>query len=582
MIEVEGFTLTSELGRGGFGTVFRATDHSHGRDVALKVLERLEDEGAQRRFDRERRAMGKLSGHPNIAVVYQSGLTSEGRPFIAMELLSGGSLADLIEREGQLDAASTVEIGSQLCSAIAHAHAGGVLHLDMKPENVLFSEFGTVKVVDFGIAALVDDMRTSTILATPAYADPRVLEGESGTTSSDVYGVAATLYTLLTGAAPYASTSGALGTFNKIANDPVPRIARPDVPHALADCLHRAMSKQPAGRPASIVDLRRELEASVPTAPVPTAPVPTAPVPAAVPSPSPSWAPVPAADARDRSTTIGFVLLGLAAVLLGVFALVGLLGRGDPNEPNADSSVPQVTAGTVVTTLAQDVAAPTTAVAVEPSTVPPSTVPPGTVAPSTAAPSTGPTASNPRFSLQTANGQPDPEVVVVPPGSTQLCLTWTYAGFEPGEAFEFEWLIDGVLDTGSQSAGTNQGGSSGDFFGCVNNAAGLADGLYEAIWRVSGQQIFTHALFVGGDRQAVTIGLQNNGTRTVCEAYWTPVGASSLGLRSNVVQIPIGERFEVLLPTGNYRTVIRDCAGVTVFEDADTEFADDLDLTLTL
>ena len=92
MIEISGYTTNVELGRGGFGTVFRATDHTHGRNVALKVLDRLEDDGAQRRFDRERRAMGTLSGHPNIAVVYNSGFTSDQRPFIAMELLTGGSL----------------------------------------------------------------------------------------------------------------------------------------------------------------------------------------------------------------------------------------------------------------------------------------------------------------------------------------------------------------------------------------------------------------------------------------------------------------------------------------------------------
>lgn len=576
MIEVDGFALTAELGRGGFGTVYRATDHSHGRDVALKVLDRLEDEGARRRFDRERLAMGKLSGHPNIAVVYQSGLTTDDRPFIAMELLSGGSLADLIESHGRLDADQVVEIGAQLCNAISHAHAGGVLHLDMKPENVLFSEFGTVKVVDFGIAALVDDMRTSTILATPAYADPRVLEGENGTTSSDVYGVAATLYTLLSGAAPYASTSGSLGTFHKIANEPVPRVERSDVPHALADCLHRAMSKQPAGRPASIGELGRQLQASLPANTV-SVPPPSGPVPASEPAAVPAVPPVggvvesPAATQnRDWSATVGLALLGLAVVLLVGFIAVAVLGRGDGGGSSADPFAPEVGLDTTV--------APDNPVQ-DPMSV--TTSAPVTVASGTVAPLAGPTASNPRFSLQTTSGLPDPEVFVVPTGSTQLCLTWSYTGFDPGEAFELEWLIDGVLDPGSQSSGTNQGGSAGDFFGCVTNPAGLPAAVFEAIWSVGRQQVFTHALLVGDDRQAVPVALQNNSAQAVCEVYWAPIGSTSLGLPANVAQVPVGDRLEVTLPSGNYRTVVRNCAGDTIFEEADTEFLDEATLTLT-
>ena len=272
---------------------------------------------------------------------------------------------------------------------------------------------------------------------------------------------------------------------------------------------------------------------------------------------------------RDRSATIGMGLLTLAALLLVGFVVIAVVGRDDPGngDAGADPSIPDSRAGGLVEpTVPLDTTAITTA---------------ENVAPSTVSPASGPVAENPRFSLQTADGVPDPEVFLVPPGSTQLCLTWSYSGFEPGESFEFEWLIDGVLDPGSRSEGTNQGGSVGDFFGCVTNGGGLADGLYEAIWIVSGQQVFTHSLFVGGGREPVTIGIQNNRTEPVCEVYWTPVGSASVGLPANPTEVPPGGRFETTMPTGNYRTVVRDCAGATVFEEAEIVFSIDDTLTLT-
>ena len=575
MIDIDGFTIEAELGRGGFGAVYRATDHAHGRDVAIKVLDRFDDESARRRFDRERRAMGTLSGHPNIGVVHSSGFTNDQRPFIVMELLRGGSLNDLLDSQGPMSAADVVGIGTQLCDALAHAHVGGVLHLDMKPENVLMSEFGTVKVVDFGIAALVDDQRTSTIHATPAFADPRVLEGESGTASSDVYGLAATLYTLLAGTTPYASASGGLGTFNRIANDPVPRIDRADVPPALADCIQAAMSKDPSGRPASMLDFRQQLiDATQRTAPASSAPqassdpstriISTA-TPIA-PGPVPS---VPEAPKRDRSSVIGLALLALAGLLLVGFAVLAV--RGEDESPDGE-----------LVAVADDSVAPQSTVTQTPTTVAPTTSAPTptTLVPAIVTPTVGPTVSNPRFSLQTNAGLPDPEVFVIPDGSTQLCLTWTYENVEPGAEFEFGWLIDGELDPGSRMTGTNQGGANGEFFGCVTNSAGLPSGVFEARWTVEGDTVFTHGTYVGGDRRGVSISVQNPGSEAVCDVYWSPVGADPEGIPANTSVIEPGGRFETILPTGRYQTVVRDCSGMLVFEDADTEFADEDVLTL--
>ncbi len=217
-----------------------------------------------------------------------------------------------------------------------------------------------------------------------------------------------------------------------------------------------------------------------------------------------------------------------------------------------------------------------------PTTAPPTTAPPTTAPPTTAAPGTsnGTFAFNPRFSLQTANGLPDPEVFVVPDGSPQLCLTWSYEDFAPGAPFEFGWAIDGQADEGSFSSGTNQGGASGEFFGCIENPGGLVAGRYEAFWLVDGNPIFNHSIYVGGGRSPVTIGLQNDTGTPICFVSWTPVGAATRGLLRNTAAINPGERFETVLATGRYQTVVGDCDGNIIFRDPDTEFTSDLTLTL--
>lgn len=259
--EIDGFTPIAVIGRGGFGTVHRAADDAHGREVAVKVLGRITDDSARRRFDRERRAMGTLSGHPTIGIVYTSGFTANHEPYIVMEMIRGGSLADRLEKDGPLPVREVAELGATLAEALHHAHEGGVLHLDLKPENILMSRFGRPKIVDFGIAAIIDDdSATSTIRATPSYADPDVLEGKPGTERSDVYGLAATLYTLLVGSAPYSDgPDGLYRVMQRVALDPVPSVDRTDVSPQFAALLRRAMSKDPADRPESMEEFARLL-----------------------------------------------------------------------------------------------------------------------------------------------------------------------------------------------------------------------------------------------------------------------------------------------------------------------------------
>ena len=257
---IEGMTVVEMIGRGGFGAVYRVRDETHGREVAVKVLPALLDDSARRQFDRERRAMGVLSDHPGIGTVHTSGFTTHGEPYIAMQLMRGGSLADRIAK-GPMPVGEALSIGAAMADALQAAHEAGVLHLDVKPENILFTSHGEPKLVDFGIATLADDTRaTSTIRATPAFAAPEVLEGQPATPAADVYSLGVTLYAAIAGQAPFAGDS-MLTVLRRIAVEPVPVIDRPDVPAPVVDLLHRAMDKSPAGRPASMAAFAAELRA---------------------------------------------------------------------------------------------------------------------------------------------------------------------------------------------------------------------------------------------------------------------------------------------------------------------------------
>lgn len=260
-IDVPGCEGAVEIGRGGFGVVYRAWQPDFLRTVAVKVL--APDRVDEARFEREVQALGRLSGHPHIVTVHQAGRTAAGEPYILMAFEEGGSLAG---RAGATGWDEVLAGGVAVAGALAAAHQAGVLHRDVKPENILISRYGDLKLADFGLARPVrrDPPREQqAVTASLLYAAPEVLRGEPATVGSDVYSLAATLYRQLCGRAPFVPLpdESVAALIARIAAQPVPDL-RPGVPDPVFAVLRGALAKDPAKRPASAAAFAEELRAA--------------------------------------------------------------------------------------------------------------------------------------------------------------------------------------------------------------------------------------------------------------------------------------------------------------------------------
>ena len=262
---VDGLGEAHEIGHGGFGTVYRAEQPEFGRTVAVKVLrEPLTDPDVRRRFERECRAMGMLSGHPHIVTVYGGGLTATGRPYIVMDLMRAGSLADRVRQRGPLPWQEVCDLAVKLAGALATAHRMGVLHRDIKPENVLVSNFGEPKLGDFGIARVAGgtETKTSALTASVAHAAPELFEeGGQPSERSDLYALGSTMFALLAGGAAFVrdSDESLLPAVLRITNDPVPDLRPRAVPGPVCEVVERLMAKAPTDRFASAEELGQQL-----------------------------------------------------------------------------------------------------------------------------------------------------------------------------------------------------------------------------------------------------------------------------------------------------------------------------------
>ncbi|MGW1743054.1 protein kinase domain-containing protein [Nocardia sp. NPDC001965] len=260
-----GLTEAQEIGRGGFGVVYRCVQRALDRVVAVKVLSSDLDSESRERFLREEHAMGRLSGHPNIVDILQVDVTASGLPFIVMPFATHGSLERLVHDVGPLSWTDTLRVGVKLAGAIESAHRTRILHRDVKPANVLLSSYGEPQLTDFGIARMPGGFRTSSsqITGSPAFTAPEVLKGDEPTVRSDVYGLGATLFALLTGHAAFERQAGerVVAQFLRITTQPVPDLREQDIPPDVAAVIEQAMAQDPQERPASAYEFGEMLRA---------------------------------------------------------------------------------------------------------------------------------------------------------------------------------------------------------------------------------------------------------------------------------------------------------------------------------
>lgn len=247
-----GFTDPQAAGRGGFGIVYRCRQPALDREVAVKVMLAGRDEADRVRFLREQQAMGRLSGHPNIVHVLEAGVTRSGHPFIVMPFHARGSLNARIRRQGPCSTAESLDVGIKMAGALETAHRASVLHRDLKPANILLTEYGQPQLTDFGIARLADreDTTRGLILGTPAYTAPEVLRGSPPSVASDVYGLAATLFTAISGRAAYGRRRGEelVAQLLRISTEPIPDLRAQGVPDVVWEVIARAMSRDDTAR----------------------------------------------------------------------------------------------------------------------------------------------------------------------------------------------------------------------------------------------------------------------------------------------------------------------------------------------
>ncbi len=345
------YALSELLGAGGMAEVFLAHDRILGRDLALKVLREgyAKDAGFVSRFRREAISAAALN-HPNVVQVYDQGRAEDGRLYIAMEHVLGGNLKDLITRRGVLDPAEAARLASQVAEALQAAHERGIVHRDVKPQNVLLGEAGEAKVADFGIALAASTSTTSgtnLVLGTASYMSPEQAMGERVGPASDLYSLGVVLYEMLTGTVPFAAEGPLATAMKHVTEQPLPpRKRNPSIPEAMDALVMGLLAKKPEDRYGSAAelaeDLRRTREGLPPAFAGAAGYSETVRTPAVAAVPAPAKAEGGGArpasllnESRRRKSIIGAGLVGLVALL----ALLGTLGWDLSQTPERVSGV---------------------------------------------------------------------------------------------------------------------------------------------------------------------------------------------------------------------------------------------------
>jgi eukaryotic-like serine/threonine-protein kinase len=262
------YRMDEVIGRGGMSTVYRATDTVLDRPVAVKVLlDALAagDPTHVERFRREARAVAALH-HPGVVKIYDTG-ADEARHFLVMELVDGRGLDAVLRERGTLQPREAVRIGARVADALAAAHAAGILHRDVKPANVMLTDDGEVKVLDFGIARPLQEAtltQPAMAMGTAAYMSPERVRGEPGDARSDIYALGCVLYAMLTGQAPFAAGDHVALLHQQVNAEPVPpRVRGVGIGAGLEVLVLAMLAKDPSARPQTAAEVAGRLRASL-------------------------------------------------------------------------------------------------------------------------------------------------------------------------------------------------------------------------------------------------------------------------------------------------------------------------------
>ena len=389
------YFLVRKLGQGGMGVVYEALDTVLQRPVALKLPSagQAADPQALRRFLLEGQLAARLN-HPHAVTIYEVD-QREGVPYIAMELIRGGSAQDYLSLRGPFPWSEATQIVAAASRALSAAHAGGLIHRDIKPGNIMRTAEGVVKLADFGLAKLTGLQQVSTgsgqIVGTPEFMSPEQCRSEPLDERSDLYSLGATYYALLTGLPPYGGTGPMQVMFAHCSSAvPDPRTDKPDIPASCVAIVQRALAKDPAERYATAAEMRAELEALLGVAgAAPELPLSgwnEGTLPSPLPDSSPTMVQPPQGDKWRHPalpwvgfSALFFLVFLLSASLLKVFSSTPPKEQQPPAaSPVAAASLPEQSA----VPAGQDPAAALPGVPIEllspeePKTVPPS-APPG-------------------------------------------------------------------------------------------------------------------------------------------------------------------------------------------------------------